>query len=77
MFASAGILITFAAFDVKAYVEDGRLAQILLLFVFYAWGMLPYMYLWSLVFRYAVTGFVRLALFNIVTGRSDTLCGSL
>ncbi|XP_066292809.1 phospholipid-transporting ATPase ABCA3-like isoform X1 [Branchiostoma lanceolatum] len=67
------ILILLWGFDVKAYVEDGRVAMILLLFFLYGWAMIPMMYLASFLFTVPSTGFVRLTMFNIIAGVATML----
>eukprot|EP00058_Branchiostoma_floridae_P010060 XP_002595548.1 hypothetical protein BRAFLDRAFT_117471 [Branchiostoma floridae] len=67
------ILVLLWGFDVKAYVEDGRVAMILLLFFLYGWAMIPMMYLASFLFTVPSTGFVRLTMFNIIAGVATML----
>ena len=64
------LLVTFAAFDIKAYVGDGRLWDIFLLFALYGWAMLPFMYILSFIFTVPSSGLVWLTMFNILAGRS-------
>ncbi|XP_019627958.1 PREDICTED: ATP-binding cassette sub-family A member 3-like [Branchiostoma belcheri] len=67
------ILVLLWGFDVKAYVEDGRVAMILLLFFLYGWSMIPMMYLASFLFTVPSTGFVRITMFNIIAGVATML----
>ncbi|XP_077979982.1 phospholipid-transporting ATPase ABCA3-like isoform X2 [Glandiceps talaboti] len=62
------ICILFAAADITAYAEDGRLGYILLLLFLYGWAVIPLMYLFSFLFTVPSTGFVRMTIFNIVSG---------
>jgi len=64
----AGVLVAFAAFDVQAFVGDGRFLDMLLLLLLYAWAVLPFMYLLSFIFAVPSSGFVWLTVFNILLG---------
>ncbi|XP_074649372.1 phospholipid-transporting ATPase ABCA3-like isoform X2 [Tubulanus polymorphus] len=67
------LLVTFAAFDVKAYISDYHLFHILLLFMLYGWSILPFMYLLSFLFTVPSTGFVWLTMLNVLSGIGTTL----
>lgn len=71
-----GILIALAAFNVQAYVDDGRFLKILLLLLLYAWAVLPFMYLLSYLFTVPSSGLVWLTMFNILSGNfhSQVFC---
>jgi len=64
----AGVLITFAAFNIQAFVGGGRIADVLLLMLLYAWAVLPFMYLLSFIFSVPSSGLVWLTMFNILSG---------
>jgi len=64
----AGILVAYAAFDVQAFVGDGRFLDLLLLMLLYAWAVLPFMYLLSFIFTVPSSGYVWLTMFNILSG---------
>ena len=65
-----GVLIAFAAFDIEAFIGDGRFADILLLMLLYGWAVLPFMYVLSFVFAVPSSGLVWLTMFNIFSGIS-------
>jgi len=62
------ILVAYAAFNVEAFVGDGRFLDILLLLLLYAWAVLPFMYLLSFIFTVPSSGYVWLTVFNILSG---------
>ena len=62
------LLVTFAAFNIEAYIGDGRLWDIFLLFALYGWAMLPFMYVLSFIFTVPSSGLVWLTMFNIISG---------
>ncbi|XP_070562934.1 phospholipid-transporting ATPase ABCA3-like [Ptychodera flava] len=62
------ICLLFAIADIKAYAEGGRLGYIFLLLFLYGWAVIPLMYLFSYLFSVPATGFVRMTIFNIVSG---------
>ena len=69
LFPCMFLLIAFVAFDVKAYVGDGRVWYVLLLLLLYGWAVLPFMYILSLLFTVPASGLVWLTMFNIISGK--------
>ena len=68
-----GIFILFFAWDIKAYIIDENLGVTILIFALYGLSALPLMYLASFFFTEPSTAFVRMSLFNIVTGLAAML----
>lgn len=66
---SVCLIIAFVCFNIKPYFEDGNFAQVLLLFVLYSAAALPFTYLLSFLFKTPTSGFVWLALINIISGK--------
>lgn len=66
-----GILIAFAAFNVEAFVGEGRTGDVLLLLLLYGWAVLPFMYVLSFVFVVPSSGLVWLTMFNILSGKTS------
>ena len=64
------LMITFAGFNVEAYLGGGRWGYIWLLFMFYGWAILPAMYLMSFMFSTPSTGFVWITMLNILAGNN-------
>ncbi|XP_071796832.1 phospholipid-transporting ATPase ABCA3-like [Asterias amurensis] len=62
------IVVSFAAFNVDAYVGDGRSLMIFMLLMLHGWSIIPLMYLFSFLFTVPSTAFVRLTMFNIIFG---------
>ncbi|XP_002739960.1 phospholipid-transporting ATPase ABCA3-like [Saccoglossus kowalevskii] len=62
------ICIMFLIGDIDAYSGGGRLGYIFLLMVLYGWAIIPLMYLFAFLFSVPSTGFVRMTIFNIITG---------
>ncbi|KAL4225933.1 hypothetical protein ACF0H5_013921 [Mactra antiquata] len=60
------ILIVFAAFQVSLYVD--RLGYVFFVFVLFGWSVLPYVYLFQLMFSKPATGLILISLINIFTG---------
>ncbi|CAI9722811.1 ATP-binding cassette sub-family A member 3 [Octopus vulgaris] len=73
LLTSICVIITFVCFDIKAYYQDGHSAAILLLFFMYSTAALPFTYLLSFIFKTPTSGFVWLALINIVSGLLSVL----
>lgn len=67
------LVITFWAFDIKAYIVDFHFLLILLLFFLYAFAMLPFMYLWSFLFTVPSSSLVWLTMFNMLSGESKAV----
>ena len=66
-----GIIVAFSAFDIVAYVADGRFLDIFLLMLLYGWAVLPFMYLVSFIFTVPSTSLVWLTMFNVLSGKSS------
>uniref|UniRef100_H0VCA2 ATP binding cassette subfamily A member 3 n=1 Tax=Cavia porcellus TaxID=10141 RepID=H0VCA2_CAVPO len=62
------LLVVFRAFDVRAFIQDGHAADMLLLLMLYGWAIVPLMYLLSFFFSGASTAYTRLTIFNILSG---------
>ncbi|XP_071106304.1 phospholipid-transporting ATPase ABCA3-like [Haliotis cracherodii] len=67
------LIISFAAFQIDAYIVDFHWAGILLLFVMYGWAMLPFMYLMSFIFSVPASAYVWISMFNILSGVATVL----
>lgn len=63
-----GIIIAFVAFQTAAYVYDGRIGIIILLFLIYGWCCLPFVYLLHYMFTSPATGVVSVTMLNIFSG---------
>ena len=68
MVPSFVVLILFAAFNVSAFVDGGRLGIVLFQLFLYGWSIIPLMYLLGFLFSKPSTAFILLTLFNIITG---------
>ena len=68
------ILVVFAAFQTSAYVDDGRLGIVFLIFMVYGWAVLPFVYLLSYLFKVPATGMVVVSMINLGTGKIWSLC---
>lgn len=66
------IIIIFAAFDVPAYSGE-RLGYVTLLLLLYGWAIIPLVYLTSFIFSVPSTAFIRLTIFNVITGLATLL----
>jgi len=62
------IIVAFRAFNIVPLWTNGRFMDVFLLMIFYAWAMLPFMYLLSFIFTVPSTGLVWLTMFNILSG---------
>lgn len=62
------ILILFAAFGTDAYVNDGRLGIVFLIFMLYGFSVLPFVYLWHYLFTVPATGMVAVSMVNLLSG---------
>jgi len=65
----AGILITFLVFNEEGYISMEQQGRFILVFILYGWAILPLMHLLSFLFTIPATGFTRITMFNIFTGR--------
>lgn len=63
------ILVVFAAFQTEAYVTDGHLGILFLIFLLYAWSFLPMTYIISFFFSTAPSGMVFMTMTNIIVGK--------
>ncbi|XP_040297886.1 ATP-binding cassette sub-family A member 3 [Bufo bufo] len=68
------MLVVFYAFGVRAYIDDHHLADVMLIFLLYGWASIPLMYLFSFLFTSPATAYVRLSIFNILSGTATFLC---
>jgi ATP-binding cassette subfamily A (ABC1) protein 3 len=59
------IIIVFAAFQTDAYVENGRLGVVFLIFLLYGWSFLPLTYNVSFLFSTAASGMVAMTMLNM------------
>ncbi|KAG8506409.1 ATP-binding cassette sub-family A member 3 [Galemys pyrenaicus] len=60
--------VVFRAFDVRAFTQDGHMADALLLLMLYGWAIVPLMYLMSFLFAGPATAYTRLTIFNVLSG---------
>ncbi|XP_046855006.1 phospholipid-transporting ATPase ABCA3-like isoform X2 [Xenia sp. Carnegie-2017] len=63
-----GIVILFACFNVPAYTEGYRLGIVFLVLMFYGSAIIPFVYLFSFLFKTALKALILLMLLNFVTG---------
>ena len=63
------ILVVFAAFNTEAYVSDGRLGIVFLIFMTYGWAVLPFVYLLHFLFKVPATGMVVVSMINLGSGK--------
>lgn len=63
-----GILIVFAGYQTEAYVDNGRLGIVFLLYVVFGWSVLPFVYMFHSLFRTPAAGMVAVSFINILTG---------
>lgn len=62
------ILVVFAGFNTEAYVNDGRLGIVFLIFMVYGWAVLPFVYLLHYLFKVPATGMVVVSMINLGSG---------
>ena len=65
------ILILFAAFGTDAYVNDGRLSIVFLIFLLYGWSVLPFVYMLHFFFKVPSTGMVAVSMINLLSGNIE------
>lgn len=68
LISCTAVVVVFAAFGTSAYVADGRLGLVVVVFVLFGWAVLPFVYLFSFQFNTAATALVVTIIFNIVSG---------
>ncbi|KAL3853225.1 hypothetical protein ACJMK2_016781 [Sinanodonta woodiana] len=68
------ILIVFAAFQTEAYTQDGHLGYVFLIFLLYGWSILPFVYMFSFLFKTPAAGMVAVSMINILTDGCATTC---
>lgn len=68
LFPCLCLLVVFFAFDVTAYVGDGRIWYVLLLLLLYGWAVLPFTYVLSFLFVVPASGLIWLTMINIISG---------
>ena len=66
------LLVVFWGFGIEAYVGQLRVFDLLLLFMFYGWAILPFMYLMSFMFSVPASGLVWLTMINILSGKPNS-----
>lgn len=64
------ILICFAAYEIPAYVEEGRLGLLFFCFLMFGFASISFMYLLQFLFRSPAGGTVVIIIINIVVGKS-------
>jgi len=62
------VLVTFLIFSEEGFISGPQQGRCLLIFVMFAWAMLPFMYLFSFLFSIPSSAFTRLTMLNIFTG---------
>ncbi|XP_052283854.1 phospholipid-transporting ATPase ABCA3-like [Dreissena polymorpha] len=62
------IMILFAIFGTDAYVNDGRLGIVFLIFLLYGWSVLPFVYMLHFLFNVPSTGMVAVSMINLLSG---------
>ncbi|XP_051826879.1 phospholipid-transporting ATPase ABCA3-like [Antechinus flavipes] len=62
------MLGVFRIFDVEVFIEDNHPADVLLMLMLYGWSVIPLMYLMSFFFVKSVTAFIKLFMFNYISG---------
>lgn len=67
------IMALFAAFQTEAYVSEGRLGIVFLVFLLYGWSVLPFVYVLHYLFTKPATGMVVVSLINILSGEFTSL----
>lgn len=68
LFPCVCVVILFACFNVPAYTGAVRLGIVFLVLILYGFAIIPFMYLFSFLFKVASKAYIRLTLLNIVTG---------
>ncbi|XP_069101650.1 phospholipid-transporting ATPase ABCA3-like [Argopecten irradians] len=68
LFVVVCIVIVFAAFQSPAYVENGRISLVILVFVIYGICCLPFVYLLHFPFSTPSTGMAAITILNIISG---------
>ncbi|KRX85322.1 ATP-binding cassette sub-family A member 3 [Trichinella sp. T6] len=68
LFTVFSVLLVFVAFDVDVLIDGWRCLHTLLLFVLYGWATIPFMYVASFFFDSATAGYVKMTVFNLLSG---------
>ncbi|XP_033746545.1 ATP-binding cassette sub-family A member 3-like [Pecten maximus] len=68
LFVAICIVIVFAAFQSPAYVENGRIGLVVLVFLIYGLCCLPFVYLLHFPFSTPSTGMAAITILNIISG---------
>lgn len=63
------LIVTMAVFQEEGWSSPAELARTGLVLTLFGFGMLPLMYIGSMLFTVPSTGYVRMILFNIITGK--------
>lgn len=64
------LIATLAIFQEEGWSSTAELARTGLVLTLFGFGMLPLMYIGSMLFTVPSSGFVRMTLFNILTGNA-------
>lgn len=65
--------VVFRAFAVKAFTANNHLLHVLLMLLLYGWSVVPLMYLLSFFFSTAANAYIRLTIFNMISGTATFL----
>lgn len=65
--------VVFQAFGIKAFTVDSHLLYVLLILLLYGWAVVPLMYLLSFFFSTAANAYIRLTIFNMISGTGTFL----
>jgi len=63
------ILLCLVVFQVDDFISPDVLAHLALLLAAFGGAVIPYMYVWSYGFTIPATGFTRMTMFNVFTGK--------
>ncbi|OUC49476.1 ABC transporter, ATP-binding protein [Trichinella nativa] len=74
LFTVFSVLLVFVAFDVDVLIDGWRCLHTLLLFVLYGWATIPFMYVASFFFDSATAGYVKMTVFNLLSGNTVVVC---
>lgn len=71
------LMIVLVAFQTKDFKNAEMQGYFLLVLLFYGWGVIPLMYLFSFFFTVPSSGYTRMTFFNFLTGMATTLAISI
>lgn len=66
LFPTAFILVVFAAYQVDAYVSGTNMVLVMLLFLLFAWAVLPLVYVLSFLFATSSAAYARLCVLFVI-----------